>query len=163
MIEILKLIGWTFVPALELRASIPIGILSPNYHLSVATVVTVCVLANILLGIVFYLLLDTAMKLLRKMAWFERLYQRLLVRAQRKIQRYVDRWGELGVAIFIGIPLPGSGVITGALGSYAIGLKRNKFFIANVIGVLIAAVIVTVAAMIVSRTGRNILGIFIKT
>lgn len=159
MIEILKLIGWTFVPALELRASIPIGILSPNYHLSVPTVVTVCVLANILLGIVFYLLLDTAMKLLRKMAWFEGLYQRLLVRAQRKIQRYVDRWGELGVAIFIGIPLPGSGVITGALGSYAIGLKRKKFFIANVIGVLIAAVIVT----IVSLTSGEIFDIFIKT
>ncbi len=151
MKKILYLIGWTFVPALELRASIPIGILT--YKMDVVKVVVTCILANIALGIVFYFLLDTVVKFLRKMEWFERLYQKLLLRAQHKIQKFVDRWGELGVAIFIGIPLPGSGVITGALGSYAIGLKKRKFMIANVIGVLIAATIVT----IVTLTGNEVL------
>ena len=137
MKKILYLIGWTFVPALELRASIPIGILT--YKMDVVKVVVTCILANIALGIVFYFLLDTVVKFLRKMEWFERLYQKLLLRAQHKI--------------FIGIPLPGSGVITGALGSYAIGLKKRKFMIANVIGVLIAATIVT----IVTLTGNEVL------
>lgn len=146
MKEVLYLIGWTCLPLIELRGSIPIGILW--YKMNVAEVVTVCVLANIALGIVFYFLLDTVIKLFRKMAWFERIYQRLLVRAQHKLQKYVDKWGELGVAIFIGIPLPCSGVITGAMGSYAIGLKKRKFMIANVIGVLIAATIVTVVTLI---------------
>ena len=70
----------------------------------------------------------------------------------------MDRWGEIGVAIFIGIPLPGSGVITGALGSYAIGLKKRKFFVANVIGVLIAATIVTA----VTLTGSELFRFMIK-
>jgi len=154
MKEVLYLIGWTFVPALELRASIPIGILT--YDMEVYEVVTVCVLANIALGIIFYSLLDTAIKLFRKMAWFDRIYQKLLVRAQHKIQKYVDKWGELGIAIFIGIPLPGSGVITGAMGSYAIGLKKRKFMVANVIGVLIAATIVTIVTLTGNEMFRRI-------
>ncbi len=150
MKQVLYLIGWTFIPALELRASIPIGII--NYKMNITDVVVTCVLANIALGILFYFMLDTVMKLFRRMEWFERIYQKMLVRAQRKIQKFVDKWGELGIAIFIGIPLPGSGVITGALGSYAIGLKKRKFFIANVIGVLIAGTIVT----IVTLTGNEL-------
>ena len=156
MVRVLKLIGVTFLPALELRASIPLGILV--YGMNVVEVVAVCVAANIALGIVFYVLLDTVVKLLRRWRRFDRLYQRLLLRGQRKIQRFVDRWGEIGVAIFIGIPLPGSGVITGALGSYAIGLKKRKFFVANVIGVLIAAAIVTA----VTLTGSEIFEFLIK-
>ena len=54
MKEVLYLIGWTFVPLFELRGSIPIGI--RIYEMDVAKVVTVCVLANIALGIVFYFL-----------------------------------------------------------------------------------------------------------
>ena len=146
MREILWLIGLTFVPALELRASIPVGIL--KFGMNPVTVIAICVVSNIVLGVVFYLLLDTVIKYMRRNERFDALYRKFLLRAQKKIQRMVDRWGELGVAIFIGIPLPGSGVITGAMGSYAIGLKKRKFFIANVIGVLIAATIVTIVVYV---------------
>ena len=45
------------------------------------------------------------------------------------------------------------------MGSYAIGLKKRKFFIANVIGVLIAATIVT----LVTYAGEGFIrGLFIK-
>ena len=63
--------------------------------------------------------------------------------ARRELLREVGDVGELGVAVFIGIPLPGSGVYTGAFGSYLIGLSKRKFAIANVIGVVIAAAAVT--------------------
>jgi len=66
------------------------------------------------------------------------------VRTQKNIQKYVDKYGELGVALFIGVPLPGSGVYSGALGAYVIGLKLKKFIIADIIGVLIAGTIVTI-------------------
>ena len=98
------------------------------------------------------------MKLLCRNEAINRLYQKVLLRSQKKIQRVVDKYGELGVAIFIGIPLPGSGVYTGALGSYAIGLKFKKFIIADLIGVTIAGVLVTIATFI----GGGIFDLFIK-
>jgi len=147
VLKVLVLTGITFVPALELRASIPFGIW--GYGMPWATVVAICVAANIALGFVFYWLLDTFIKWLRhKWAWFSRFYDRQVARVQRKIHKQVERYGEWGVAIFIGIPLPGTGVISGAIASYALGLDRKKYYIANVLGVLIAAAIVTLVCLV---------------
>jgi len=157
LLNSVKLILFTFIPALELRFSIPVGIMTYNMHF--IPVFLICVIANFILGIVFYLLLDQIVKLLCMIAFIDRLYQKKLVASQKKIKKFVDKFGELGVAIFIGIPLPGSGVYTGALGSYAIGLKFKKFIIADLIGVTIAGVLVTIATFV----GGGIFKLFIET
>jgi uncharacterized membrane protein len=150
MRNVLLLIGYTFLPLAELRLSIPMGILL--YKMNWFTVFCICVLANIALGMVFYILLDTVVKILRKWERFEKPYQRLLIRNQHKVEKLVDKWGELGIAIFIGVPLPGTGAISGAIGSYALGMKKRKFFVADVLGVVIAGIIVT----IVTITGNSL-------
>jgi len=156
ILKLLNLMGITLIPALELRASIPVGIHA--YKINFVAVFFICVIANFFLGIAFYFILDQFVKLLCRISAFNRLYQKLLLRSQKKIQRFVDKYGELGVAIFIGIPLPGSGVYTGALGSYAIGLKFKKFIIADLIGVTIAGILVTIASLV----GGGIFDLFIK-
>lgn len=160
MEQIVRLILVTFLPAIELRGSIPLGILI--YKMNWITVFAICVITNIALGIVFYVLLDTVIKLFRKIRWFENIYQRILIRNQRKVEKIVEKWGELGIALFIGIPLPGTGAISGAIGSYALGLRKRKFFIANLLGVLIAGVLVTAITLIIKLTGTRILEFFIK-
>ena len=157
ILTLLKLVGITFIPALELRASIPIGI--HVYKMNFVAVFFICVIANFLLGIIFYWVLDQFAKLLCRNSAFNRLYQKVLLRNQKKIQQIVDKYGELGVAIFIGIPLPGTGVYSGAIGSYAIGLKFKKFILADLIGVIIAGILVTIASLI----GGGIFAFFIKT
>lgn len=151
LVKILILVGITFVPALELRASIPYGIFASGYRETFhwSTVVLICVLANIGLAFVFYWLLDTVIKWLRHhWAWFGRVYDRLVARAQRKIHKHVEKYGEWGIALFIGVPLPGTGVITGALASYAMGLNRRKYYVASILGVLIAATAVTLVSLL---------------
>jgi len=140
---ILWLVVVTLIPALELRASIPVGIFKMADQVSWPVVVLVCVLANIVLGWVVFLVMGPVFNFLRKWGWFDRRIWPILAKTQHKIHPYVEKYGEIGVAIFIGIPLPGSGVYTGAFGSYLLGLDRRKFAIANVIGVLIAAAAVT--------------------
>ena len=157
MQDIIELVFITLLPFLELRASIPYGILVKQ--MSVATVFLVCVVTNILLAPVLYIFLDKFVNFFFYFKWFEKSYQRYVKKSQKKIKKYVDKYGTLGVAIFIGIPLPGSGVYTGAIGSYVLGLKFKKFIVAAVLGVLIAAVAVTIITLI----GVNGLGIFIKT
>ena len=134
----------TLVPALELRASIPYGIFAGYFW---PYVVSVCVIANIVLGVLVFIFLDRFVHLFLRWRLLARLYDYYVARTQRKIQRHVERWGELGVAVFIGIPLPGSGVYTGALAAYVLGMSCRKFIVADIIGVVIAATVVTVACL----------------
>ena len=143
MKTVLILILITFIPTLELRASIPFGILKGDIPWWL--VVMVCVITNILLGPLVYLVLEKGIGLLQRFEWLDRIYERTVARTQQRIQKSVDRYGEIGVALFIGIPLPGTGSYSGALGAYLIGLGYGKFVIANIIGVLMAGTIVTAA------------------
>ena len=156
MNEILNLIWITFLPFLELRASIPYGILKAN--LPWVQVFIICVITNIILGAILYLLIDKIIKIATKIKAIDNIYQTYIEKMQKNINKYVDKYGELAVAVFIGIPLPGSGVYSGAVASYLLGLKYKKFMIANIIGVLIAGTIVTV----VSLTGAGIFNLFVK-
>ena len=156
----------TLIPALELRASIPIGILpvpipftdaTINEHMSWPLVVLVCSVANIILGAIVFAVLGPVFTFIRRWGWFERNIWPILERTRHKIHPYVEKYGEFGVAVFIGIPLPGSGVYTGAFGAYLLGLDRRKFMIANVIGVAIAAAAVTAdIAVIVVDAGDKV-------
>ncbi len=156
MNEILMLIFLTLLPFLELRASIPYGIFATDIHWS--TVFFICVITNIILGPIIYLLLKRFVDIATKIRVIDALYKKSVERTQRRIHKIVDKWGELGVAVFIGIPLPGSGVYSGALAAYIIGLNFKKFIIATIIGVIIAGILVT----IVSLTGIEALQFFIK-
>ena len=147
----------TLIPALELRASIPYGILGSEAWgitpglMSWPVVVVVCVIVNILLGWAVFFLLAPVLSWFERLAVFRRFCSPVLARTRRKLKPYVDRYGELGVAVFIGIPLPGSGVYTGAVGAFLLGLDRRKFAVANVIGVLIAAAAVTTVTLMVQK------------
>jgi len=154
--DILSLVAITFLPILELRASIPYGIL--NLGMDWFIVFIVCFLANIAVGMLVFLFLDKFMHILLRVKRFAKAYDKFVVKAQKKIHPYVERYGILGVAIFIGVPLPGSGVYTGAVGSYYLGLGYKNFFIACVFGVLIAAVAVT----LITLFGSGAWSFFIK-
>ncbi|MBL7115554.1 MAG: small multi-drug export protein [Kiritimatiellae bacterium] len=160
LINILILALITLIPALELRASIPMGILpipipfmdrTINAEMNWPTVVLICTIANIILGAIVFMILGPAFTIIRKWKWFDRKIWPILERTQHKIHPYVEKYGEFGVAVFIGIPLPGSGVYTGAFGAYLLGLNRRKFMIANVIGVLIAATAVTGLSLLILK------------
>jgi len=131
----------TLVPALELRASIPVGILHSKMDWSV--VFGVCVVTNVVLGIAVFWAIQHIVPFLTRIRPIGYVYEKYVERTRKRIEKGVEKWGEWAVAVFIGIPLPGSGVYSGALAAYLIGLKFGKFMVANVIGVLIAAVIVT--------------------
>ncbi|MBW3004319.1 small multi-drug export protein [Candidatus Woesearchaeota archaeon] len=139
--EILVLIILTLLPFLELRASIPYGIL--NTDLGWFTVFLICVIANILLAPIVYFFLDKIVHLFFFIKPFERFYKRKVEKTQKKIHKYVEKYGEIGLALFIAVPLPGSGVYTGAIAAYVLGMSYKDFIKAAAIGVLIAGVIVT--------------------
>jgi uncharacterized membrane protein len=148
-LDILILAVITFIPALELRASIPFGVFAMQDKMTWPLVVLVCTLVNIVLGMLVFWVLGPVFTFIRRWAWFDRVIWPILARTQHRIHPYVEKYGEIGVAVFIGIPLPGSGVYTGAFGAYLLGLDRRKFAVANVLGVLIAAGAVTALCLLI--------------
>jgi uncharacterized membrane protein len=146
----------TLAPFLELRASIPYGILVAKEHY--AAVVLTAVVVNILLGPVIYFLLERLLHVALRLGPVRRLWDRVVVRVQKKVHPLVEKYGVLGLGLFIGVPLPGSGVYSGAIGGYLLGFTRKEFYVGTVIGVLIAAAAVTAVVL----TGAGAFFIFLK-
>ncbi len=153
---VLTLIAITFVPALELRASIPYGYYDAG--LSPVATVLVCVAANIALAPLVWLFLDKGIHLFLRIAWVRGIYDAVVARTQKRVQPYVERWGTLGLSLFIGVPLPGSGVYSGGLGAYLLGFRFGQYMVASVFGVVIAGALVTAAVV----SGSSAFAVFVK-
>jgi len=143
--QILILIGLTLLPFLELRASIPYGIL--NTDLNWMAVFIICVITNIILAPIVYFFIDKIIHFFFFIKPFKKVYDYYIIKTQKKIHKYVEKYGEIGVALFIAVPLPGSGVYSGALAAYILGLSYRDFIKSAAIGVLIAGVIVTAISL----------------
>ncbi len=154
----------TFLPFVELRLSIPVGILSGTISLpwgitvsglglNPALVFLVVSITNILIGIIIFNLVHVFDKGLRN-SKVKNHYSKFMDRSHRKLHPYVQKYGILGVAVFIGLPIPGSGVYMGSLGAFMLGLTKRQFHKANILGVLIAATLVTILTI----TGNALFG-----
>jgi uncharacterized membrane protein len=156
MNEILNLIWITLLPFLELRASIPYGVFQTN--LSLTTIFLTAVITNVILALILYIFLDKVIHLFLHISFINKLYQKIVTRTQHKVHKYVEKYGLYGLALFIGIPLPGSGVYSGALAAYLLGFRYKDFMKAAIVGVVVAGIIVLLA----STASNNILHIFLK-
>ena len=143
--SLLTLVLITFMPAFELRASIPYGFY--DTAISAPATVAVCLIANIALAPLVWLFLDRGIHIFLRVEWIAGIYQRVVGQARDRLHPYVERWGTRGLALFIGVPLPGSGVYSGALGAYLLGFGFRQYMIASVFGVLIAGSVVTAAVV----------------
>ena len=56
----------------------------------------------------------------------------------------IEKYGFWGLVLFVGIPLPGTGAWTGCLIAAVLEMDRKKSFIAAMIGILIASIIMMI-------------------
>ena len=138
---VLQVIVLTFLPLVELRWSIPHGLLFTD--LALWQVFLIAVITNILLGLFLFWILDWVIKIFCKIPWIKKCYDYYVVRTQKRIHNAVEKYGDWGLAIFIGIPFPGSGVYSGALAAKLLGFEWKEFILGCVVGVVIAGILVT--------------------
>ncbi len=148
--DALTLIACTFIPGLELRASIPVGVFGPAREtLGLPAIIAICLIANAIVGMLVFELMGPAERVLRKWGWFDRKIWPFVERKREKLRPSVEKHGTWGVAAFIGVPLPGTGAYTGAVGAYLLKLDRKRFYLANFAGVLIACIAVTAICLLI--------------
>ena len=129
------------VPVIELRGAIPFGVAR---GLGIWTAIAVSVLGNLLPVPFIVLFIRNVFSWLRKHhARLNDLVNRLEARAEGK-EDTVRRYAFWGLVLLVAIPLPGTGAWTGALVAAMMRMPLRKAFPAIAVGVVIAAVVVSV-------------------
>lgn len=143
--EALQVILVSMTPILELRAGIPLGAIV--YGMPIQTVFLLAVLANILAGQIVFLALHLVLDRFIANPKIGGFFKYSVERVRKGSSGLVQKYGLIGIALFIAIPLPGTGAWSGALAAYIFGLKDREFSIANILGVTLAGLIVSAATI----------------
>ncbi|MFC1874782.1 COG2426 family protein [Chloroflexota bacterium] len=138
--EILKVLLIAASPIAELRAAIPLAILTfnfPWYH-----ALLLAIIGNLLPVPFILLFMDTATRLLGKIAFFRRILDWLFERTRRR-GKIIQKYKHIGLVLFVAIPLPVTGAWTGSLAAVLFGVSFKHAFLSILAGVIIAGIIVT--------------------
>lgn len=132
----------SMVPILELRGGL-IAAGPAILNVPMWQAIPICIIGN-LIPIPFILLLITKifdwMKGTKKL---KPMVERLEAKAMSKSAN-IEKYEFWGLVAFVGIPLPGTGAWTGSLIAALLGIRFRKAFPAIVLGVFVAAFLMTV-------------------
>ena len=131
----------SMMPFIELRGSIPAGILV--FHMDPITVLIISIIGNLIPVPFILILFEKIEAWLRKYGFWANLMDRIFEKTRKKASKKVEEYEALALISFVAIPLPGTGAWTGALIAYLFGLDMKRSFFYIVIGVLIAGIAVT--------------------
>lgn len=135
----------SMIPIVELRGALPLAI--NLFKIPWQKAFLISFIGNVLPVPFILLFLKPVTDLLCRMSLFKKFFEWLFSKTRKK-SAVIEKYEELGLLLFVSIPLPGTGAWTGALLAYLMGLdfKKSLFFIS--IGVFIAGVIVTSLCLI---------------
>ena len=130
----------SLLPILELRGGLLAAALIgldpvPSYIISI--------IGNILPVPFILLLINKILDWMRKSKKFKKVAKWL----DEKVEKHkgqIEKYGYLGIVLFVGIPLPGTGAWTGSLIASVLDMDKKKTFFAVLAGVFIASVIMMV-------------------
>ena len=128
------------MPILELRGGLLAASLLDVEYIRAAII---CVVGNVLPIPFVLLFLRFVLDLFEKWKVTKKIVSWLEKKVESKREQ-IDKYGYLGLILFVGIPLPGTGAWTGSLLAVMLGLSRKKSFICILIGVLLAAIIMSI-------------------
>ena len=135
----------SMVPILELRGGM---IAAALFKLPWLRALAFCILGNMLPMPFVLLLIDKIFELLKKTKMFRPIVEKLEKRAMGQRER-IEKYEFWGLVLFVGIPLPGTGGWTVSRAAALMGLRFRKAFPAVILGILLAATIMSVATYVI--------------
>ena len=132
----------SLMPILELRG----GLLAASLlHVDFVKAVVICVIGNLLPIPIVLLFLEKVLDILARWSVTKKIVTWLEKKVDSKREQ-IDKYGYLGLILFVGIPLPGTGAWTGSLLAVMLGLDKKKSFVCIFLGVILAAIIMSIAS-----------------
>ena len=143
------------LPIIELRGAVPVG-----HHFLYKTskmkkadrirtslkIYGLAVVGNMIPIPFILLLLGPVSGWMMRFAWGRKFFEWLFARTRRKSAN-IEKYEELGLTIFVAIPLPVTGAWTGAMAAFLMGLPFWKSMLFILLGVMIAGVIMTILSL----------------
>jgi len=133
------------LPIFELRGSIPVGILA--LKLDIVQVIIYSIIGNMIPIFFILFFFKPIEKLLRKINFFNKFFDWLFERTKAK-SKSIEKYEEVGLMLFVGIPLPLTGAWTGCLAAYIFKLSYLSSLLYIFLGVLIACAIVVTLTLL---------------
>jgi uncharacterized membrane protein len=127
----------SLLPILELRGGLlAAAILGLNAWQSYI----ICIIGNIIPVPFILLLINKILKWMRNSKHFKGIANWLDTKVE-KHKGQIEKYGYLGIILFVGIPLPGTGAWTGSLIASVLEMDRKKTFLAVLVGIFMASII----------------------
>ncbi|MBO6046750.1 MAG: small multi-drug export protein [Erysipelotrichaceae bacterium] len=125
-------------PILECRGGL---IVASLLQVPIPTAVLLCIVGNALPVPFILLFIRHIFKWLKKFDWSRPWIEKLEAHAMNRSSR-LDKGEFIGLLLFVGIPLPGTGAWTGSLIAALLEMDIKKATLAAFLGILLATVIV---------------------
>ena len=134
------------LPITELRGSIPIAI--SVYKLDPLLAYCLSVVGSIIPAFfILEILGPLSGYLIERFAWAKVFFSWLFANTKNKFSHKYTKWGGLALVIFVAIPLPATGVWSGAVAAFLFGIPKKLSLALLFIGSAIAGLIVTLATL----------------
>lgn len=130
----------SMVPILELRGGLLVASL---LDISITTAIPICIVGNIIPIPFILLFIKQIFKWLKKVKFFKKYIEKLEARAMSKSDS-IKKYEFWGLALFVGIPLPGTGAWTGSLIAALLDIDFKKAILAELLGIAIATIIMSI-------------------
>lgn len=134
----LRVLLISIIPIVEMKGGIPIGVAQ---GLGVIEATLFGILGTCLQIPFNLLLIELLVKFAHKNPYTHRFLTWSRSRSE-KHQALINRWGMVGVAVLVGIPIPGTGLWTGTVAGTLIGLNRWPIVLGLILGTIMAGVLV---------------------
>ncbi len=135
----------SLLPFLELRGGL---IAAAMLNIPWYYAFPVCFVGNILPIPFILLFIRKVFKWLRKIRWMQKPIDRLEAKTRRKGEK-IQKGRLIGLIVFVGIPLPGTGAWTGALAADLFDIRIRHSFPAICLGVALAGCIMLVVSYLI--------------
>ncbi|MFH1890797.1 MAG: small multi-drug export protein [Candidatus Kuenenbacteria bacterium] len=134
------------LPIAEVRVSIPVGL--EIYGMPIWPVLFWSLIGNIGAGYLLIILISPISQFLsRKFKFFDKIFKWIFDRTRKKFYDKYQHFGDIALLLFVAIPLPTTGVWTGAIASWLFGIEKKKSCVLIATGALIASLIVSLISL----------------
>lgn len=132
----------SMIPLLELRGGL---LVAKMIGVPLLTAIPLCIVGNIIPIPFILLFIKQIFKWLKKVPLFEKIIVKLENRAMGKSDS-IKRYEFWGLALFVGIPLPGTGAWTGSLIAALLEIDFKKAIVSELVGIAMATVIMSIVS-----------------
>lgn len=133
---------FSMLPLLELRGSIPYGVLKLGMEPEVAFFCSI--LGNSLIALlILFSLKGVSDFLSQRSVFFKHFFDRLFAKTYLRHKKKFEVMEDLALVAIVAIPLPFTGAWTGSLAAFVFQIPTKRAFPLIVFGVIIAGVVVT--------------------